>query len=210
MQPGYDPLARVATLDRFFVQQQFAPIANIYRISAVGPDGNPAEPVAYVRQKRMKIREQIDFYTDESQSVPLMRLQARKVFEFRGMTDVLLPDGGQVIGSVKKNFARSLLRSSWSVLDPAGREVATARERSMFFAVLRRVWALIPFVGDIPYFIPFHFEIHGPDGRLLGTYVRRWALRDRYLMDLSGDPQRWLDRRVMMAFTVALDALQDR
>ncbi|HZB49179.1 MAG TPA: hypothetical protein VE547_08805 [Mycobacteriales bacterium] len=210
MQPGYDPLARVATLDRFFVQQQFAPIANIYRISAVGPDGNPAEPVAYVRQKRMKIREQIDFYTDESQSVPLMRLQARKVFEFRGMTDVLLPDGGQVIGSVKKNFARSLLRSSWSVLDPAGREVATARERSMFFAVLRRAWALIPFVGDIPYFIPFHFEIHGPDGRLLGTYVRRWALRDRYLMDLSGDPQRWLDRRVMMAFTVALDALQDR
>src|ERR671913_615650 len=210
MQPGYDPLARVATLDRFFVQQQFAPIANIYRISAVGPDGNPAEPVAYVRQKRLKIREQIDFYTDESQSVPLMRLQARKVFEFRGMTDVLLPDGGQVIGSVRKNFARSLLRSSWSVLDPAGREVATARERSMFFAVLRRAWALIPFVGDIPYFIPFHFEIHGPDGRLLGTYVRRWALLDRYLMDLSGDPQRWLDRRVMMAFTVALDALQDR
>ena len=210
MQPGYDPLARVATLDRFFVQQQFAPIANIYRISAVGPDGNPAEPVAYVRQKRMKIREQIDFYADESQSVPLLRLRARKVFEFRGMTDVLLPNGGQVIGSVKKNFAMSLLRSSWSVLDPAGREVATAREKSMFFAVLRRVWALIPFVGDIPYFIPFHFDIHGPDGRLLGTYVRRWALRDRYLMDLSGDPQRWLDRRVMMAFTVALDALQDR
>ena len=209
MQPGYDPLARVATLDRFFVQQKFAPIANIYRISTVGPDGNPGEPLAFVRQKRMRIREQIDFFTDESQTVPLLRLRARKVFEFRGMTDVLLP-GGQVIGTVRKNFARSLVRSSWSVLDPAGREVATAGERSMFFAVLRRVWALIPFVGDVPYFIPFHFEIHGPDGRLLGTYVRRWALRDRYLMDLSGDPQRWLDRRVMMAFTVALDALQDR
>lgn len=142
MQPGYgyDPLARVAGLDRFFVQQKFAPIANVYRVFTVGPDGNPAEPLAYVKQKRMKIREQIDFYTDESQTVPLMRLQARKVFEFRGMTDVLLPNGGQVIGSVKKNFAKSLLRSSWSVLDPSGREVATAREKSMFFAVLRRVW----------------------------------------------------------------------
>ncbi len=210
MQPAYDPLARVAALDSFFVQQKFAPIANVYRISTVGPDGGPGEPLAYVRQKRMKIREQIDFYADESQSVPLMRLQARKVFEFRGMIDVLLPNGGQVIGSVKKNFAKSLLRSSWSVLAPDGREVATAQEKSMFFAVLRRIWALIPFVGDIPYFIPFHFDIHGPDGRLLGTYERRWALRDRYLMDLSGDPQRWLDRRVMMAFTVALDALQDR
>ena len=210
MQPAYDPLRRVAELDRFFVQQKFAPIANIYRVSTVGPDGNPGEPLAFVRQKRMKIREQIDFYTDESQTVPLMRLRARKVFEFRGMTDVLLPDGGQVIGTLRKNFATSLLRSSWSVLDPAGREVATAQEKSMFFAVLRRVWGLIPFIGDVPYFIPFHFDVHGPDGRLLGTYVRRWALRDRYLMDLSGDPQRWLDRRVMMAFTVALDALQDR
>src|SRR5215207_7069864 len=208
MQPPYDPLGRVATLDHFFVQQKFAPIANVYRISAVAPDGNPGELVAFVKQKRMKIREQIDFYTDESQAVPLLR--ARKVFEFRGMTDVLLPDGGQGIGTVKKNFAMSLVRSSWSVLDPAGREVATARESSMFFAVLRRIWDLVPFVGDVPYFIPFHFDIHGPDGRLLGTYVRRWALRDRYLMDLSGDPQRLLDRRLMLAFTVALDALQDR
>jgi len=210
MQPPHDPLAHLAALNRFFVQQKFAPIANVYRISAVAPDGNPGELVAFVKQKRMKIREQIDFYTDESQAVPLLRLRARKVFEFRGMTDVLLPDGGQVIGTVKKNFAMSLVRSSWSVLDPAGREVATARESSMFFAVLRRIWDLVPFVGDVPYFIPFHFDIHGPDGRLLGTYVRRWALRDRYLMDLSGDPQRLLDRRLMLAFTVALDALQDR
>ena len=210
MQPPYDPLARVATLDRFFVQQQFAPIANIYRISTVAPDGTAGEPLAFVRQKRMKIREQIDFYTDESQRVPLLRLRARKVFEFRGMTDVMLPNGGQVIGTLKKNFATSLVRSSWSVLDPAGREVATARESSMFFAVLRRLWGLVPFVGDIPYFIPFHFDILGPDGRPLGTYVRRWAMRDRYVLDLSGDPQRWLDRRLMMAFTVALDALQDR
>jgi hypothetical protein len=210
MQPPHDPLARLATLDHFFVQQKFAPIANLYRISTVAPDGNPGELLAFVKQKRLKIRERIDFYGDESQTVPLLRLQARKVFEFRGMTDVLLPNGGQVIGTLKKNFASSLLRSSWSVLDPAGREVATARESSMFFAVLRRVWDLVPFVGDIPYFIPFHFDIHGPDGRQLGTYVRRWAMRDRYLMDLSGDPQRTVDRRLMMAFTIALDALQDR
>jgi uncharacterized protein YxjI len=209
MQPSYDPLGRVASLDQFFVQQKFAPIANLYRISAVGADDGPGELVAFVKQKRMKIREQIDFFADESQTVPLLRLQARKVFEFRGVTDVLLPNGA-VIGSLRKNFARSLLRSSWSILDPAGRELATARESSAFFAVLRRVWGLLPYIGDVPYFIPFHFDIVGPDGRLLGTYVRRWALRDRYLMDLSRDPQRWLDRRLMMAFTIALDALQDR
>jgi len=203
-------LDQITATDRFFVQQRFAPLVNLYRIST-SPDGrSEGEPLAYVRQKRMKIREQIDFYADEAQTVPLMRLQARRVFEFRGVTDVLLPNGGQVIGSLKKNFGRSLLRSSWSVLDPAGQVVATAQESSIFFALLRRLWGMVPIVGEVPYFIPFHFDITGPDGRPLGTYVRRWALRDRYVLDLSGDPQRWFDRRLALAFTVALDALQDR
>jgi hypothetical protein len=207
---GYDPLGHIAGLDYLFVQQKFAPIANKYQIVTLGQDGKSAgQPLAYVQQKRMKIREQIDFFTDETRTVPLMRLQARKVFEFRGMTDVLIPSG-QVIGSFRKNFGKSLLRSSWTVLDPAGTPVATAQESSMFIAVLRRVWDAIPFVGDVPFFIPFHFDIHAPDGPQIGKYTRVAALRDRYVLDLSGDPQRRFDRRLAMAFTVALDALQDR
>ncbi|HYT09389.1 MAG TPA: hypothetical protein VEL73_01875 [Mycobacteriales bacterium] len=208
--PPYDPLARVAQLDHLFVQQKFAPIANLYRIHALAPDGrSPGELLAFVRQRRMRIREQIDFYADEAQTVPLLHLRARKVFEFRGVTDVVLSTG-EVIGTLRKNFARSLLRSSWSVFDPGGTEVATARESSIFLAVLRRVWDAIPFVNNVPFFLPFHFDIHGPDGRQIGKYVRVAAIRDRYILDLSGDPQRRLDRRVAMAFTVALDALQDR
>lgn len=212
MQPqyGWDPLARIAGLDHLFVQQKFAPIANKYRISTVGPDGKSgAEPLAYVQQKRMKIREQIDFFTDETKSVPLLRLQSRKVFEFRGVTDVIIPSG-QVIGAFKKNFGKSLLRSSWTILAPDGQPLATAQESNMFIAILRRIWGALPYVGDIPFFLPFHFDIAYPDGRQIGRYTRVAALRDRYVLDLSGDPQRWLDRRLALAFTVALDALQDR
>jgi uncharacterized protein YxjI len=212
-QPGYgggDPLARIAGLDQLFVQQRFAPIANRYRISTLGPDGRSAgELLAYVEQKRMKIREQIDFFTDDTKQVPLLRLQARKVFEFRGMTDVVIPSG-QVIGTFQKNFGQSLLRSSWTILDPGGQPVATAHESSMFLAVFRRIWGLIPFIGDVPFFMPFHFDLFLPDGRPIGRYKRIPALRDRYVLDLSGDPQRRLDRRLALAFTVALDALQDR
>lgn len=218
-QPGYgppagygapDPLARIAGLDHLFVQQKFAFVTNMYQISTLGPDGkSPAEPLAYVKQKRLRIRERIDFFADESQAVPLLRLQARKVFEFRGRTDVLIPTG-QVIGSFQKNFGKSLLRSSWTILDPGGNPVATAQESNVPIAILRRVWGAIPYVGDIPFFIPFHFDIALPDGRPIGRYRRIAALRDRYVLDLSGDPQRWLDRRLALAFTVALDALQDR
>lgn len=212
MQPqyGWDPLTRIAGLDHLFVQQKFAPLANRYTVSTLGPDRkSPAEPLAYVQQKRLKIREQIDFFTDEAKTVPLLRLQARKVFEFRGVTDVIIPSG-QVIGAFKKNFGKSLVRSSWTILAPNGQPLATAQESNMFIAILRRVWGALPYVGDIPFFLPFHFDIAYPDGRQIGRYTRVAALRDRYVLDLSGDPQRWLDRRLALAFTVALDALQDR
>lgn len=207
---GFDPLAYISGLDYLFVQQKFAPIANKYQIYTLGQDGKSAgQPLAYVQQKRLKIREQIDFFTDETRTVPLMRLQARKVFEFRGMTDVLIPSG-QVIGTFKKNFGKSLLRSSWTILAPGGQPIATSQESNMFIAILRRIWSALPYVGDIPFFIPFHFDIMLPDGRQIGRYKRVAAIRDRYVLDLSGDPQRWLDRRLALAFTVALDALQDR
>jgi hypothetical protein len=157
----------------------------------------------------MKIREQIDFFTDETKQVPLLRLQARKVFEFRGMTDVVTPSG-QVIGTFRKDFGKSLLRSAWTILAPGGQPVATAHESSLFLAVFRRIWDLVPFIGDVPFFLPFNFDLFLADGRPIGRYQRIVAVRDRYVLDLSGDPERWVDRRLALAFTVALDALQDR
>ncbi|MDP9406085.1 MAG: hypothetical protein M3O86_05730 [Actinomycetota bacterium] len=198
----------VARLDRFFVQQKFRPAVNVYRISTVADGGGPGRPLVHVRQRRMKIRERIDFYADEAQREPVLRLQARKVFEFRGRSDVVLPSG-EVIGSLQKVFGASLLRSSWRLLDGAGAVVATAQESSLAMAVLRRVWGFLPLVNNVPFFLPFHFDI-AVDDRTVGRYRRLWALRDRYELDLSGDVERRIDRRVALAFTIALDALQDR
>jgi len=205
-----DVLDAVATTDRFFVQQKFSPLVNRYTISTVGPDGKSAgDFLCQVQQKRLKIREQITFYADEEQRTPVLQLKARRVLEFRGVTDVLLPDG-QVIGVLRKVFGQSLVRSTWEVQGPGGNVVAVAQESSLFIAILRRVWDMIPVVGDVPFLIPFHFDIAAPDGHPLGTYRRILGIRDRYVLDLIADKQRLLDRRVAMAFTVALDALQDR
>jgi hypothetical protein len=95
------------------------------------------------------------------------------------------------------------------VQDAAGQTVVEAQERSVFFAVLRRVWGLIPYVGDIPYFIPFHFDLHA-GGEKVGSADRPIGIADRYVLDVSGLPPERLDRRLAVAFGVALDALQDR
>lgn len=198
--------------DKLFVQQRFAMMVNRYTISTVSPDGqNIGQPLLHVQQKRMKIKEDIGFFADEGRTQLALRIKARSVFEVAGQYDVELGNG-QVIGSLKKRFGSSLLRSTWELRDQQGTVVATAHEKSMFMAVLRRVWGLIPYAENIPFFLPFHFTIFlgEPGTQEVGTYVRIPALRDRYLLDLTGDPQRRIDRRLAAAWTVALDALQDR
>jgi hypothetical protein len=200
----------LANVDQLFGKQRFAALVNKYDVSTVAEDGKSAgQPVCYVQQKRMKIREEINFFADESQNQVLLRLKKRNVMEFHGATDVQLADG-TVIGQLRKEFGKSLFRSTWQILDTQGNVVATAQERSMFIAILRRVWGMIPVIENIPFFIPFHFEIL-IDGNKVGDYTRPPGIgTDRYLLDLSGDTERRIDRRVAMAFTVALDALQDR
>ncbi len=193
--------------DAFFLDQLIRPVVNLYRISTLGPDGaSPGQPLAFVRQKRLAIKEDIRFFADDSETDELFRIKARQILEVRGRYDVVSP-GGERFGVLEKVFGRSLLRSTWRILDENEQEVAFAQEKSVPLAVLRRVIDLVPFGEFVP--IVFQFTIH-MDGREVGEMRRPIGLRDRYILRLGGDSDRRIDRRVAVALSVALDALQSR
>ncbi len=199
--------------DRYLVEQLIRPIVNLYKISPLGPGETPAGPPAvFVRQKRMAIKEDIRFFSDDSEKEELFRIKAKSVFEVRGRYDVTAADGTP-IGGLQKDFKASLLRSTWHLFEPgtsgsAGTELAMANERSAAVAILRRTVEFIPYVaGLIP--IPYHFDIY-LDGRRIGGMTRKIQLRDRYVLDLSGDHERRIDRRLAIALAIGLDALQAR
>jgi hypothetical protein len=93
--------------------------------------------------------------------------------------------------------------------DAAGNELAWARERSMLVAIFRRVVSWIPFVGDFAIPIPYHFDYYTGKDRI-GGLERILGMRDRYRLDVSGDSERTIDRRVVLALAVGIDALQAR
>jgi len=186
--------------DRFVIDQLIRPMVNLYRISAEG------QAIAFVRQKRLAIKEDIRFFADESETNELFRLKARALMEFGGRYDVTTPEGEKV-GVLGKVFGKSLLRSTWQVLDAAEQELAIAKERSVPVAILRRVIDAVPYGDFIP--IPFHFTIDS-GARHLGDLNRRFGVRDTYDLDLSGDVARTIDRRLAIALGIALDALQSR
>jgi len=186
--------------DRFEISQLIRPMVNLYKISA-GPT-----PVAFVRQKRMAIKEDIRFFADENEARELWRIKARSLMEFGGRYDVTTPEGEKV-GVLGKVFGKSLFRSTWSIMDADEQELAIAKERSVPIAILRRVIDAVPYGDFIP--IPFHFTIDAGE-RHVGDLNRRFGVRDTYDLDVSGDVERTIDRRLAVSLGIALDALQSR
>lgn len=196
--------------DRFLVQQIFRPIGNEYRISIPAPGSKEeGEPLLFVKQKKMSIREDIRFRLDPDRDEHLFMIKSKTVFEFAGRHDVL-DDAGAVIGALEKSFAKSLLRSHWVVRDAAGQELVTAQEQSLVIAIVRRFAGYLPVAGSwLLDYLPFNFTLEH-EGSEAGRYSRViGSFRDKYVLELR-DGLTGADRRLVLAFAVALDALQDR
>jgi hypothetical protein len=140
----------------------------------------------------------------ESRTLPLFSFKARQRLDLAATYDVL-DATGQPIGSFRKDFAKSLLRSTWH-LESSGLK-ATGSERSLGIAIGRRIWEATLLGDVIPSPFRFHFDFIDSNGEVLMTSERGRSLRDRYLITLPGVR---LDGRVAAAMAVALDALQSR
>jgi uncharacterized protein YxjI len=193
--------------DRYLVDQLIRPIANLYRITPLAAGETPlGGPVAFVRQKKMAIKEDIRFFADESESQELFRLKARSILDTGGSRYDVADATGQPIGVLHHVLRKSIFRSTWEVSGANG-TTATAQERSLPLAIARRVIDFVPYGEWVP--IPYNFDLH-LDDRVIGHLNRKFQLRDSYVLDLTGDHERKLDRRLGIALAIGLDALQNR
>jgi hypothetical protein len=95
------------------------------------------------------------------------------------------------------------------VRDVDGNELFEAHEASWIIALLRRIGDIGPDFVSLLEWLPFNFVFRRGDEQV-GTYKRVLGkLRDRYALELD-DAFGAADRRLVLAFAVALDALQDR
>jgi hypothetical protein len=70
--------------DRFFVSQRIRPMVNQREVSTLGADKKAAgEPVCFVQQRRLQLKEDLRAYSDASKSTEVFRSKARQVFDPR-------------------------------------------------------------------------------------------------------------------------------
>jgi uncharacterized protein YxjI len=203
MPSGQQPAAMV--VPKFFVKQRITVMVNRYEIRVANPDGSEGQLMALAEQKRMKLKEEVIFFADESKSRRVFSFKARQRLDVHAEHDVY-DENGQVLGYFSKAFGASLLRSTWNLSAPGIN--AVGRERRPVIAILRRVWDFIPYIGDIWVPFVFHFDfVDTETGQTVLVSERQKAIRDRYAVSVP-DPR--LDFRVAACMAVALDALQSR
>lgn len=194
---------------RLIIEQKITAFANKYKVH-----DEQKNLIALAQQKRLAFKEKVTFYNDEKKSEEVFTFRAEKVMDVHGRYFVEGANG-EKIGMFRKEFKKSLLVSSWVLMDADGNDVYRVKENNVVIAVLRRFIGFVPFIGEllelVIMFFRYHFEfIDMKSGEVVGKYRKTKLFRDHYELETTDEAWNALDWRVFAAMGVALDALQSR
>jgi hypothetical protein len=157
---------------------------------------------------RLSPKRHIYFYADESKDELLLQVLQDKKFQPVVATYTVVTPEGECVGRMRKNYLYNFLRKRWDVLDAEGHRTLIAREDSLLLSLLRR------FLGPMLGFLRTNFilVVPGSDGAeaIRGEFNRKFTVFDRYVLDLTRDRSRMIDRRLAVALGVLLDTGEHR
>ncbi len=143
--------------------------------------------VAYVRQKALKIKEDVTIFCDDSQQRPLYRVNADRVFDYNANYSITTPDGVPV-GSLRREGTRSLLKATYRISDAQGLDVGVIHEENAWIKLADAAANQVPFVGMLSGYIfnpAYLVEIHGAN--VLYLKKRPAFLEGRFTLEKRGE-----------------------
>lgn len=147
----------------------------------------------------------VTFYRDATKRDRLIDVLQDKKWQPITTTYTVRDFKGQPIARLAKNWLYNLFRKRWYVYDPAGRLLYTAKEDSVILSLLRR------FIGPLFGLLRTNFLIlRGDTEDIVGEFKRKFTILDRYVLDMSADPSRLVDRRIALALGLMLDTGERR
>jgi uncharacterized protein YxjI len=155
----------------------------------------------YSDMKRMKLREDIRIYTDESMTQEVLSIKARTILDISTTYDVVDSATQQKVGAIKRQGLKSILRDEWKLMNAMDQEIGIIREDSTLMALLRR------FLSNL---IPqsFHCEVNGNTVATFQQNFNPFVLK--ITVDFSGDRAGMLDRKLGLAAGILLSAIEGR
>jgi uncharacterized protein YxjI len=162
------------------------------------PGGNLA---FYSKLKAFKLKEDIRLYTGEDMQTEVLTITARQMLDISATYDVIDPATNEKVGALRRKGLKSILKDEWVFMDASDREIGFIKEDSMALALIRRFLTnLIP--------QKFHGEINGMSVCNLKQHFNPFVMK--ITVDFAPDINRLLDRRLGIAATVLLCAIEGR
>lgn len=188
------------------------PLTLTFKIVALAPQvfvrDARGEELLYVHQKLFKLKEAITAYRDHSKAVPVYRIAADRVLDFRARYAFTDPEG-QPVGAVKRQGARSLWKATYDVFT-AGAEVPELRieEENPWVKLADGVIDMVPLLGAFTgYFLnPTYLVKQSATGATsLRVVKQRSFLESRFEIHAEGQLSESQERAALLAvLTMAL------
>jgi uncharacterized protein YxjI len=100
----------------------------------------------YVKQKLLKLKEDINVYADEQQTRHLFNIKADRILDFSAKYN-FTDSGGNYIGAIKRQGMRSIWKANYEVSDGSNNQVFQIHEENAWVKVLDALVGEIPVVG---------------------------------------------------------------
>ena len=104
------------------------------------------QSVGFVHQKALKLREQIEVFSDESRGRLMYTIQADNILDFSGRYRFRGAMGTD-FGCVRRHGLVSLWKAHYTIEDPSGRELFTIRESNPWTKVFDSLLSEVPVLG---------------------------------------------------------------
>jgi len=153
----------------------------------------------------LSAKRHVTFYRDATKRERLLDVLQDKKWQPITATYTVRDAKGKPLAKLAKNWLYNMFRKRWYVYEPGGSLAYLAKEDSIILSLLRRL--LGPFFG----LLRTNFIILQPGSEtVVGEFKRKFTILDRYVLDMTPDRQRLVDRRIALALGVMLDTGERR
>jgi len=104
------------------------------------------ELLGYVRQKLLKLKEDINVFADEQQTTHLYNIKADRMLDFSAkynFTDA----SGNLVGAIKRKGMRSIFKAHYEIYDPSGVLAMEIHEENAWIKVVDSLVGELPVIG---------------------------------------------------------------
>lgn len=160
--------------------------------------------VVYLVAAGLSKKRHITIYRDESKAEVLLQILQDRKIQILTVSFTVLDAKGVTIARLVKKRLHNILRKRWYCRDGGGAALFTAKEDSMILSILRL------FLGSFFGLLRTNYMILDRSGNILGEFNRKLTILDRYVLDMTADSLRSIDRRAALAAGVLLDSGEKR